>query len=81
MSRLVGLFVALAAVPALAQTPAKTPPPAPMPTPTGQATTPKTPVEPDPWKGRADLYMPPNLQPTTKVNVGAVSRSTRRSPR
>src|SRR6185312_15754802 len=61
-----------------AQTPAKKPAPVVTPAPSGAAATPKTtpPAEPDPWKGRNDLFIPPNLHPTTKVNVGAVSRST-----
>lgn len=32
--------------------------------------------EPDPWAGRTDLFVPPTLQPTTKVTLGAMSRST-----
>jgi len=60
---------------ALAQTPppAHKGPTAPIPAPSGTTTVPK---EPDPWQGRTDLFIPPNLQPTTKVNVGQVSRST-----
>src|SRR3954467_6951001 len=58
---------------ALAQTPAKNAPKPQLPTPSGTTTGPK---EPDPWAGKTDLFIPPNLQPTTKVNVGQVSRST-----
>ncbi|MGZ3442823.1 MAG: M16 family metallopeptidase, partial [Polyangia bacterium] len=68
------------ALDALAQSPAKRPPPT---TPTGLPAPDKSAVpksvtkdEPDPWAGRNDLYVPPTLTPTTKVNVGAVSRST-----
>ena len=31
--------------------------------------------EADPWANKSDLYVPPNLTPTTKVNLGAVSRA------
>ena len=66
---------------ALAQSPAKTVPPQTPPQtlpPTGKQAAPKsaTKDEPDPWAGRTDLFIPPNLQPTTKVNVGQLSRST-----
>jgi zinc protease len=46
--------------------------------PTGKDAAPKsaTKDEPDPWAGRNDLYIPPNLVPTTKVNVGQLLRST-----
>ncbi|HWE29197.1 MAG TPA: insulinase family protein, partial [Polyangia bacterium] len=40
-----------------------------------QAAPPKT-IEPDPWANRSDLFVPPSFQPTTKVTLGAVSRST-----
>ncbi|HEX8950361.1 MAG TPA: insulinase family protein, partial [Polyangia bacterium] len=53
---------------AAAQTPA-----APVPKPTA-ATPPTAPA--DPWAGRNDLFVPPNLVPTTKVNVGQLLRST-----
>ncbi|HEY2743163.1 MAG TPA: pitrilysin family protein [Polyangia bacterium] len=62
---------------AAAQAPSK---PMPAVTPAPGAPKPATattaPNEPDPWKGRTDLFIPPNLQPTTKVNIGALSRST-----
>ena len=69
------------AVDAAAQSPAKTVPPTTTPTtlpPINKSAAPKsaTKDEPDPWAGRTDLYLPPNLQPTTKVNVGQLSRST-----
>jgi zinc protease len=70
------------AVDAAAQSPGKAVPPT-LTTPTtlpppNKSAAPKsaTKDEPDPWAGRNDLYLPPNLQPTTKVNVGQLSRST-----
>ena len=70
------------AVDAAAQSPAKAVPPTLAnpttlpPTGKGAAPTSASKDEPDPWAGRNDLYLPPNLQPTTKVNVGQLSRST-----
>jgi zinc protease len=42
-------------------------------------TTPAKPTvkpEIDPWAGRTDLFVPPAITPTTKVNLGALTRST-----
>jgi zinc protease len=80
MSRL-GLLLILSSSVALAQTPAKTAPPAPtnpVVSPQDKTAAPKSASkdELDPWAGRNDLYVPPSLTPTTKVNVGAVTRST-----
>ena len=66
---------------ATAQSPAKTVPPKLPPQtlpPTGKtaAPHPASKDEPDPWAGRTDLFLPPNLTPTTKVNVGQLIRST-----
>ncbi|HEX6837312.1 MAG TPA: insulinase family protein, partial [Polyangia bacterium] len=63
------------------QSPAKAVPPSLPPQtlpPTGKAAAPKpaTKDEPDPWAGRSDLFIPPTLTPTTKVNVGQLLRST-----
>ena len=68
-------------VDALAQAPAKTVPPAAQPTtlpPMGKTAAPKpaSKDETDPWAGRTDLFIPPNITPTTKVNLGALTRST-----
>ncbi len=68
-------------VDAVAQSPAKTVPPQLPPQtlpPTGKqaAPQPASKNEPDPWAGRSDLFMPPNLTPTTKVTIGQMSRST-----
>jgi zinc protease len=41
-----------------------------------QVTPPAKPVDLDPWAGRSDLFVPPSLQPTTKVTLGAVARTT-----
>jgi zinc protease len=67
---------------ALAQAPAKSPPPTTAPNPAIPAqekqVAPKsaTKDEANPWQGRTDLFVPPTVTPTTKVNLGAVSRTT-----
>src|ERR1700742_3380015 len=68
------------AAPVLAQAPAQPLPVGGTKAPaTGTKTVaPQTPttVAADPWANRTDLFVPPMLQPTTKVTLGAVSRST-----
>jgi zinc protease len=41
-----------------------------------QAPAPQKAAEPDPWAGRTDLFVPPLLTPTTKVNLGPLARAT-----
>src|SRR5439155_15943825 len=68
---------------ALAQAPAREAVKPPSTTPTtlppgdkGAAPRPASKDEPDPWAGRSDLYVPPTMTPTTKVNLGSVTRGT-----
>jgi zinc protease len=66
---------------AAAQAPAKSPPPVNTPAtlpPHGRTAAPKsaTKDEADPWAGRTDLFVPPTIKPTTKVNLGPVTRTT-----
>lgn len=81
VSRQLGVAVLLISTVALAQAPAKTPPPQNPPTtmpPHDKGVAPKsaTKDEPDPWAGRTDLFVPPTIKPTTKVNLGPVTRTT-----
>ncbi|MDB4966841.1 MAG: peptidase domain protein [Myxococcales bacterium] len=74
--------VLLSSTAAMAQAPTKeVPPPTTTPTtlpPGDKGAAPKSASkeDPNPWAGRGDLYVPPNMTPTTKVNLGQVGRAT-----
>lgn len=63
---------------AAAQAPAKAPPVSAPATAPGKSAAPKpaSKDEPDPWAGRSDLFVPPTIKPSTKVNLGPVTRAT-----
>lgn len=67
------LLVSLLSSVASAQQP---PAPAAPTTPSSGAKDVKQATEPDPWAGRADLFVPPAITPTTKVNLGPLGRAT-----